>query len=163
ERRRFRFPRAFVPLLPRFFQGRQLESKTSGSYREEVARNKLTGIVRESGEVGWRLANGELFFAGKPISAEILLSWRWKQLDAQTVCEAAYAWGCLETIEREGTNWYRLPAQVDSMAASLPEEFLDVQDPQAVRIILERAPFTALEPLSKVSRLEKINGGLWAT
>ena len=69
ERRRFRFPEAFGPLLPAPFQARQLDPAITGNYRGEVLRDKLAALPREAGATGkrdqgkaggWCLENGEL-------------------------------------------------------------------------------------------------------
>lgn len=69
ERRRFRFPEAFGPLLPAPFQARQLDPAMTGNYRHEVLRDKLAALLRQAGARGkrdkgetdgWCLENGEL-------------------------------------------------------------------------------------------------------
>ncbi len=100
--------------------------------------------------------------------AELLPLWKLalsgtKAPEPQTVCEAGHVWGCVEKIELDGGPLYRLPRRADSAASAPPEAFLQVENPQRVGIALERIPLAALERLCEISRLEVVEGELWAS
>ena len=80
-----------------------------------------------------------------------------------TVCEAGYAWGCVEKIELDGSPRYRLPPGADSEASAPPEAFLEVGHPQQVCLRLERTPVAALERLAEIARLALVEARLWAS
>lgn len=228
ERRRFRFPQAFGPLLPAPFQPRQLAPGATGRHRGEVLREKLEEILKlgsgsESRPAGrerwhWRLEGGELMLglSSSGFQAKQLATWQQAQFKAtvdytnkalpepfhpvplflyalsrsgadqwlapadlegiwnlvlsgakapepQTVCEAAYEWGCVEKAESDGAALYRLPRVWDSQANSPPEAFLGLEDPQWISLRLERAPLAALERLCEIARLELVGGKLRAS
>jgi hypothetical protein len=91
ERRRFRFPSEFAPLLPAPFRVHQVDATVAGKFRKEVLRNILGEIPRQPGEAGappspagsrWGLKDGQLLFGGKPYTAERLKAWPADQLEA---------------------------------------------------------------------------------
>ncbi len=88
ERRRFRFPKNFGPLLPAPFRARRVDSGSTVQFRQEVLRNKLAEILapaeapRKSEKGCWRLENGSLFFGGDPFRVERLKAWPIAQWEA---------------------------------------------------------------------------------
>jgi hypothetical protein len=109
-----------------------------------------------------RLRDGEWLAAD-----ELLPLWKMalpsaKVPEPQTVCEAGYDWGCVETIELDGCPLYRLPRLADREASTPPEVFLQAENPQQISIRLDRLSFAALERLCEISRLELVEGGLQA-
>ncbi len=92
ERRRFRLPSEFAPLLPAPFQARPVDAAVAVNCREKVLRNLLGEILRRPGEAGtpsspsesrWGLKKGQLLFGGQPYTAERLKAWPADQLEAK--------------------------------------------------------------------------------
>ena len=86
-----------------------------------------------------------------------------KAPEPRTVCEAGYDWGCAEKLEFEGQAFFRSPRLTDSEQSASPEDFMEVENPQKLRLRLERMPVAALERLSEISRLVFVANELWAS
>jgi hypothetical protein len=92
ERRRFRFPEAFGPLLPTPYHPRQLETAIAGQHRSGVLRGKvvelhgsaLGGKPSEDSAGGWRIENGELLFGSGSgrFRVKVLEDWQKARFEA---------------------------------------------------------------------------------
>ena len=109
-----------------------------------------------------RLRDGEWLAANELVPLWKVALPKAKAPEPQTACEAGYDWGCVEKIEVDGGPLYRLPRSFDSQAGTPAEDFLQTENPQEVRIRLDRTPVAALERLGEIARLELANGELRA-
>lgn len=88
ERRRFRLPEAFGPLLPAPFAARSMNPALPGRHRHEVLRDKVSEILQlgraatsqpAGGDSGrWRLENGQLLLGANPAPFRVkhLVAWQ---------------------------------------------------------------------------------------
>ncbi|MBI4659652.1 MAG: hypothetical protein HY735_12500 [Verrucomicrobia bacterium] len=85
-----------------------------------------------------------------------------KAPEPRTVCEAGFDCGLLEKVEEDGTSLYRWRGLVETAPDAPPDDFLEVQNPDEIRIDLARVPLEGLERLNEVARLRVAEGSLWA-
>ncbi len=76
------------------------------------------------------------------------------------ICDLGCDWDCLEKSTFEGVSYYRLRANLDLVAARLPESYFETGDSKTVGICLETIPFTVLEQLGRVASFQVQAGSL---
>jgi len=82
----------------------------------------------------------------------------------EQICEAGWEWGCLVKVVVDKTAYYRLPDDsLEDVTPPPPEQYLQIAPDGTVVLNLVEIPYTALEVLTSIARLDIHNANLRVT